>query len=343
MIENIEFTFLLPCLNEEKTLSFCIEEIKKTIIKNNLNAEILVCDNNSIDNSRQIAKNLGARVIIEQKKGYGNALITGINNARGKYIIMGDSDGSYDFTNILPFIEKLHEGYDLVVGNRFEGGIEKGAMPLSHRIGAPILSGIANFFFHTPARDFHCGIRGLNTKKIQSLSLTSPGMEFASEMIAKASLENLKIVEVPTSLRKDLRDKPPHLNTIKDGIRHLNFLISLKMKKSFTKKSLIKYSFTFIILIILFNILLLLTSLIPSEWIKENVLKSSNTLNEQGNYYLLNKPLTIANDNFTDSLMINMSYSIDSSHPFLYMLGLKNYSKKTKLIMPSIHRRVKIN
>lgn len=343
MVYSKEFTFLLPCLNEEKTLGFCIEEIKETIIKNNLNAEILVCDNNSTDNSRKIAENLGARVVIEQKKGYGSALITGINNAKGKYIIMGDSDGSYDFTNILSFIEKLREGYDLVVGNRFKGGIEKDAMPISHKIGAPILSGIANFFFHTPAKDFHCGIRGLNTEKIQSLNLTSPGMEFASEMIAKASLENLKIIEVPTILRKDLRDKPPHLNTIKDGIRHLNFIISLKFKKSFNKKSLIKYSCIFIILIVLFNILLFVTSLIPSEWIKEHVLKSSNILSEQGNYYILNEPLTIANDNYTDSLMINMAYSIDNSHPFLYMLGLKNYSKDTTLIIPSIHRRFKIN
>ena len=342
MTNNIEFTFLLPCLNEEKTLSFCIEEIKESIIKHNLNAEILVCDNNSTDNSRQVAQNLGARVVIEPQKGYGSALITGINNSKGKYIIMGDSDGSYDFINISNFIDKLHEGYDLVVGNRFDGGIQKDAMPFSHKIGAPILSSIANFFFHTPAKDFHCGLRGLNKENIQKLNLSSSGMDFASEMIAKASLSKLKIVQVPTILRKDLRDKPPHLNTIKDGMRHLYFLISLKLKNSFTKKRFLKYFFTFIFLIILFNILLFATSLIPSEWIKENVFQSSNILNKQGNYYILNEHLMVANDNFTDSLMINMAYSIDNYHPISsYMLGMKNYSKYTTRVIPSIQGELK--
>lgn len=164
---NIEYTFLLPCLNEEKTLAYCIEEIKNYINKRKLNAEILVSDNNSDDNSAHIAKQYGARVVCCKERGYGNALIFGTQNAYGKYCIMGDCDGSYDFSNLDMFIDGLKKGYDLVVGNRFLGGIEKKAMPLSHKIGVRFLSNLSNLFFHTPIKDYHCGLRAYNREKIK--------------------------------------------------------------------------------------------------------------------------------------------------------------------------------
>lgn len=226
-----EFTFILPCLNEETTIEYCINEIKRCIKDKNLNAEILVSDNNSTDNSRNIALKNGARVVIEKNKGYGSALINGTNNANGKYCIIGDSDGSYDFYNIDEFINGVRNGYDLVVGNRFKGGIDKKAMKLSHKIGVKFLSKCANLFFHTPIKDYHCGIRAYNTDKIKKLNLSQKGMEYASEMIIVSQINNLKMLEVKTRLRKDLRNKKSHLRTIKDGFRHLNLIIYLAINK----------------------------------------------------------------------------------------------------------------
>ena len=228
---NFEFTFILPCLNEEKTLPFCIKEIKEYIAKTNISAEILVSDNNSTDNSVSIAEKLGARVVVCEKKGYGNALINGTNNAYGKYCIMGDSDGSYDFSHLDEFINAVRNGYDLVVGNRFKGGIRKNAMPLSHKIGVRLLSGFANFFFHTPIKDFHCGLRAYNTNSIKKLQLKNGGMEYASEMIIVSKINNLKMLEVSTILRKDLRNRKPHLKTFRDGFRHLFLIINLALNK----------------------------------------------------------------------------------------------------------------
>ena len=202
---DYEFTFILPCLNEEKTILFCINEIKNYINKYNLNAEILVSDNNSTDNSRNIAVENGARVVIAKEKGYGSASINGTNNAKGKYCIMGDSDGSYDFSHLEQFIDGVRNGYDLVVGNRFASGIEKSAMPFSHKIGVRFLSIFANLFFHTPIHDYHCGLRAYNTNKFKLLCLDQKGMEYASEMIIKAKINNFSLLEVPTILRKDLR------------------------------------------------------------------------------------------------------------------------------------------
>ena len=233
----VEFTFILPCLNEEKTLPFCINEIKDYIKKHHLNAEILVSDNNSEDNSVKVAKSLGARVSIWKNRGYGNALINGTKNAKGKYCVMGDCDGSYDFSNLEEFIEKVREGYDLVVGNRFMGGIRKKAMPLSHKIGVKFLSGFANIFFRTPVKDFHCGLRMYNTKSLRRINLICPGMEYASEMIIKAKINDLKMCQVSTILRKDLRDRKPHLKTIRDGFRHLFLIINLFIHR---KKYIVK-------------------------------------------------------------------------------------------------------
>lgn len=226
----VEFTFLLPCLNEQKTLPFCLQEIQNYIAKRNLNAEILVADNDSEDDSGKIAMEFGARVVICKKRGYGNTLVYGTKNASGKYCIMGDCDGSYDFSNVDLFIERLREGYDLVVGNRYAGGIQKKAMPLSHKIGVKALSMFANFFFHTPIQDFHCGLRAYHTERCKALSLSSPGMEYASEMILKAKIKEYKMCEVPTVLRRDLRNGKPHLKTIRDGFRHLFLILRMARK-----------------------------------------------------------------------------------------------------------------
>lgn len=231
-----EFTFILPCLNEEKTLAYCIDEIKKCIDKNELNAEILLSDNGSTDNSVKIAKEKGVRVEVCEKKGYGNALIYGNQKAYGKYCIMGDSDGSYDFLNLEEFIKCVREGYDLVVGNRFKGGIQKGAMKLNHKIGVKFLSGIANLFFNTPIKDYHCGLRAYNLESIKSLELSHEGMEYASEMIIMAHINNLKIIEVSTTLKKDLRNGKSHLRTVKDGMRHLRLIFKMFFNKKQYKR-----------------------------------------------------------------------------------------------------------
>ena len=222
----MELTILMPCLNEALTLATCINKAKTFLETNNIDGEILIADNGSTDGSQNIAKELGARVVNIQEKGYGAALIGGCNNALGKYVIMGDSDDSYDFSNLMPFVEKLREGYDLVMGNRFKGGIEKGAMPPLHRyLGNPVLSFIGRVLYHSNIKDFHCGLRGYNKDSIQKLNLHTTGMEYASEMVVQATLHKLKICEVPTTLKKDGRDRPPHLRSWSDGWRHLTLLL----------------------------------------------------------------------------------------------------------------------
>jgi glycosyltransferase involved in cell wall biosynthesis len=224
--EPLELTILMPCLNEELTLGICIKKAKKSLEENNIRGEIVIGDNGSTDGSIEIAEALGARVIRIPEKGYGSALIGGINAAQGKYVIMGDSDDSYDFSRIMLHVERLREGYDLVMGNRFKGGIEKGAMPFLHRyLGNPVLTFVGRLFFNTSIRDFHCGLRGFNRERMASVNLECPGMEFASEMVVKSLLNDFKIAEVPTTLSKDGRDRPPHLNTWTDGWRHLRFLL----------------------------------------------------------------------------------------------------------------------
>lgn len=227
----MKLTILIPCLNEEQTLKKVILKARKYLKKNRILSvsEILISDNGSTDNSVKIAKKNKARVCITDQKGYGNALINGINNAKGDYIIMGDADLSYDFGAIDDFIKYLDEGYDMVIGNRFKGGIEKGAMPFLHKLGVPFLSIVGNILFHTPVKDFHCGLRSFKKESISNLGLECPGMEFASEMICKAKLGGLKIKEVPTKLYKDQRNTKPHLKTFRDGFRHLIYMIKLKI------------------------------------------------------------------------------------------------------------------
>ena len=226
-------TVLLPCLNEEKTLPFCIEEIQRTLRDNKLQGEVLVADNGSEDNSKDIATRMGAAVIDVEEKGYGSALDAGIRAANANYVVMADSDGSYNFTHVPRFLEKLQEGADLVMGNRFEGGIEPGAMPWKNKvIGNPALSLVGRILFHTGVRDFHCGMRGVNRESYLKLGLRSTGMEYASEMVIKSTLADQNIGEVPTGLRKDLRDKAPHLRPWQDGWRHLRLMLALAPQKA---------------------------------------------------------------------------------------------------------------
>ncbi len=238
--EELELTILMPCLNEAETLETCIKKAKKSLEKNKIKGEVLIADNGSTDGSQEIARKNGARVIDVPRKGYGSALIEGTKAALGKYCIMGDADDSYDFSNIMPFVEKLREGYELVMGNRFKGGIEKGAMPWSHKyIGTPVISFIGRLFYHSKIGDFNCGMRGYNRQSILNLDLKCTGMEYASEMIVQANLNDLKIVEIPTTLKKDGRSRPPHLKSFSDGWRHLKFLLLYSPKWLFLIPGLI--------------------------------------------------------------------------------------------------------
>lgn len=224
--EAVELSIVMPCLNESETLAKCIEKANGYLKRSGVSGEVLIADNGSTDGSQDIARSLGARVVAIPERGYGAALIGGIQAARGKYVIMGDSDDSYDFSRLDTFIEKLREGYALVMGNRFRGGIAPGAMPPLHRyLGNPVLSGIGRLFFPSRIRDFHCGLRGFDKEAIRALNLTCSGMEFASEMVVKATLARLRIAEVPTTLSKDGRSRPPHLRSWRDGWRHLRFLL----------------------------------------------------------------------------------------------------------------------
>lgn len=223
---NIELTILMPCLNEAETLLVCIEKAKNFLSSRNIAGEVLIADNGSKDGSQEIATKAGARVVNVPKKGYGAALIKGIKEALGTFVIMGDADDSYDFSQLDAYVKSLREGSELVMGNRFKGGIKKGAMPFIHRyLGNPVLSFIGRLFFNVKIGDFHCGLRGFKRDSILALKLKTTGMEFASEMVVKAALFSLKIDEVPTILAKDGRSRPPHLRTWRDGWRHLRFLL----------------------------------------------------------------------------------------------------------------------
>ena len=221
-----EFTILMPCLNEAETLGLCIAKAKDFLSRSGVEGEVLIADNGSTDGSQRIACELGVRVVDVPEPGYGSALISGIEEAAGTFVIMGDADDSYDFCDLGAYVEALRGGADLVMGDRFAGGIAPGAMPALHRyVGNPVLSFIGRLFFHSTIRDFHCGLRGFRRSSILELNLQSTGMEFASEMVVKATLSDLVISEVPTTLRPDGRSRDPHLRTWRDGWRHLRFLI----------------------------------------------------------------------------------------------------------------------
>ncbi|MBP6180263.1 MAG: glycosyltransferase family 2 protein, partial [Anaerolineales bacterium] len=224
--ETIELSIVLPCLNEERTVGVCVSKAVNFLKQYGVSGEVILADNGSTDGSVEIASKAGAVITHVEQKGYGMALRGGFASARGKYIIMADSDDSYDLENLMPFVEKLREGYDLVMGNRFKGGIKKGAMPWHHRyIGNPVLSFLGKLFFKTPANDFHCGLRGFTKDAIEKMNLQTTGMELASEIVIKSSIMGMKTCEVPTTLSPDGRDRPPHLRSFRDGWRHLRFLL----------------------------------------------------------------------------------------------------------------------
>jgi glycosyltransferase involved in cell wall biosynthesis len=226
MNKDIELTIVMPCLNEAETLKTCIDKAMKYLNDNNISGEVVIGDNGSTDGSQDIARSCGARIVDIPRKGYGSALMGAILAAKGKYVIMGDSDDSYDFSNLNAYVDKLRDGYDLVMGNRFKGGIAKGAMPFLHYyLGNPVLSFIGKLFFGGGINDFHCGLRGFRQDIVTLLNLQTTGMEFASEMVVKAQINKLKIIEVPTTLSPDGRSRPPHLRTWRDGWRHLRFLL----------------------------------------------------------------------------------------------------------------------
>lgn len=225
-LQQYELSIVMPCLNEAETIGTCVDKAMKFLTDNSINGEIVVADNGSSDGSDSIALEHGARVFYVAERGYGSALIGGINAALGKYVIMGDSDDSHDLVNLKPFIENLRLGYDLVVGNRFMGGVDKNAMPFLNRyIGNPILSGIGRVFFKSKIRDFHCGLRGFTKEAYYKMNLRTTGMEFASEMIVKATLLGMKMIEVPTKVAPPGRSGRPHLRAFSDGWRHLRFLL----------------------------------------------------------------------------------------------------------------------
>ncbi len=249
---NVELTILMPCLNEVETLAVCIEKAHLFIKQNNIDAEVVIADNGSTDGSIEVAESLGARVVHVPIRGYGAALQRGIEEAKGEYVIMGDSDDSYDFSDLMPYVEQLRAGYDLVMGNRFKGGIAKGAMPFLHKyLGNPVLSFLGRLFFKIPVGDFHCGLRGFRRDTALSLGLTTPGMEYASELVVRMALAGGTIKEVPTTLSPDGRSRPPHLNTWQDGWRHLRFLLMFSPRWLFFYPSLFILVFGLLLAVLL--------------------------------------------------------------------------------------------
>ena len=235
-----EVSIIMPCLNESLTIKLCIEKAFRWFDQNNINGEVVIGDNGSTDKSQQIATESGARVIDVKNKGYGSASFFAAKSSRGQYIIMGDADGSYDFSSLDLFLYKLREGYDLVMGNRFLGGIEPGAMPWKNKyIGNPVLSLIGKIIYRVPINDFHCGLRAFSRNAFDKMDLRTSGMEYASEIVIKSKLHDLKIAEVPIKLHKDGRDRPPHLRPWRDGWRHLRFMMMLSPKWIFWYPGLI--------------------------------------------------------------------------------------------------------
>jgi len=227
----IELSIVMPCLNEAETLGVCIEKANRFLAESGVVGEVVIADNGSTDGSQKIATGLGARVVAVPVRGYGAALQAGIVASRGTFVAMADSDDSYDFLGLMPFVAKLRGGDDLVMGNRFQGGIAKGAMPPLHRyLGNPVLSFVGRLFYPSQIGDFHCGLRAFRRDAILALGLKTTGMEFASEMVVKATLAHLRVAEVPTTLSPDGRSRPPHLRSWRDGWRHLKFLLTFAPK-----------------------------------------------------------------------------------------------------------------
>src|ERR1700723_3780705 len=227
----MELTILMPCLNEAETVATCVRKARSFLTRTGIEGEVLVADNGSTDGSPQLARDAGARVVEISKKGYGNALMGGINAASGRFVIMADADDSYDFSQLDAFVDGLRSGNTMVIGHRFRGGIRRGAMPFLHRyLGNPVLSFAGRLLFSSRIGDFHCGLRGVDRAAVLQLGLHAPGMEFASEMIVKATLAGWRIAEVPTVLSLDGRSRAPHLRSWRDGWRHLRFLLMMSQR-----------------------------------------------------------------------------------------------------------------
>lgn len=220
-------TAVMPCLNEERTLATCIRKAQQCFRDLGIEGEVVIADNGSTDRSVEIAESLGARVVHQSVRGYGAALSLGIQNARGEIVVMADADDSYDWSAMGPFIARVREGFDLVMGNRFLGGIARGAMPpLNRYLGNPVLSALARFIHRAPIGDFHCGMRAFTKVAFERMRLRTPGMEFATEMVVSAARAGMRIAEVPATLARDGRDRPPHLRPFRDGWRHLRFILT---------------------------------------------------------------------------------------------------------------------
>lgn len=250
--QGIELTILMPCLNEAATVVRCIEKAHGFLSAAGVRGEVLIADNGSTDGSVELATQAGARVVPVAQRGYGAALQGGIAAAQGRYIVMGDADDSYNFSALDGFLAELRQGADLVMGNRFRGGIAAGAMPFLHRyLGNPVLSFIGRLLYRSAIGDFHCGLRGFNKEKIQALQLHSSGMEFASEMVMKACMAGYVVTEVPTTLQPDGRGRPPHLNTWRDGWRHLKLLLTYAPDHLFIAPALLCLLLGFSLLVVL--------------------------------------------------------------------------------------------
>ncbi len=328
---NKKVDILLPCYNEESTIVECIKRIKSVMKKTKYKYQIVVCDNNSSDNSRKLSREQGAKVIIEKQKGYGATLLNGINKSKADYIVMLDSDLSYNEKDIPRFLEEL-DTCDFVMGNRFKGIIKKGAMPFSHRYGSRFLTEYANLLFHTPSHDYHCGLRAFRRKEILKCNLSTNGFEFASEMIIKAKLNKLKTKEISTDLFVDGRDSPPHLKTIRDGFRHLDLI----NKIAFENKIIFRYLTTFLLIIFSFLLMLYFSAIIPHKYISNNTQKSVSQL-----YELFKGNTTEAQpyeqfEQYGDFKNLMMIYYGDEKYPIKSMVEM-NYPAVCELLGTCIY------
>lgn len=306
----MELTILMPARNEAATIERCVEKARRFLEENQVYGEVLVIDNGSTDGTGALAKEAGARVVTEMKRGYGSALRRGCLEAKGCYVILGDADDSYDFTSLMPILERLREGCDLVIGNRFQGGIEPGAMPfLHHYLGNPFLSGLGGLLYPCKVHDFHCGLRGYDRKKMQALNPDSDGMEYASEMIIRAQQKKYRIEEVPVKLYPDGRNRKSHLRALPDGLRHIGILLHFR--------PLFAMLLTIFITFILCIGALVVTSRIPGSAIEKNIKASADYYSSHPIFEmkrdLYNHTLV---DNYADSILTNVIYCIDSDKPY---------------------------
>ena len=314
------FTIILPCLNEGQTLLQCVEQINNSLKKGSYknDYDILVCDNGSTDDSVSICKKHKIPYIIEEKRGYGNALLAGISAAKTKYVVMLDCDLSYKTDDIPTFIDNLKSGNDFVIGNRFKGKIEVKAMPISHRIGSRFLTHILNLFFFTKCHDCHCGLRAFDRKKVLSCELKSSGFEFASEMIIGAKRHKLKMIEVPTSLSKDGRDHKSHLRTLRDGFRHLHLINTCKFRYS----KIFRYLATFILTAFLAFSFGFCSNLIPHEAVEKNLKESIYSLSDKFSKRVVS-PIYERYEKYGDMRDVTTAYFADTSHPLDATIEMK--------------------